>query len=82
MAVKDFAEEVERLNISITTLKAGLTNALGNILGDTSRDATVYHIKLDECENSEELAERLVLIFGEGAKILLNVALKECKVQV
>jgi len=79
MAAKRFAEEVKRLNIPLITLKTSLVKALGNMLGESPRDAVVYHIKLDKCGSVEQLAERLTLIFGEGATILLDVTLQECK---
>jgi len=79
MVAKRFAEEVERLNIPLITLKISLVKALGNMLGETPRDSTVYHIKLNECNSAEQLAERLTLIFGEGAPMILDVTLQECK---
>ena len=79
MAAKRFAEETERLNIPSSTVKASLVKALGDLLGESPRDATVYHLKLNECNDVEQLAERLTLIFGEGATILLDVTLQECK---
>jgi hypothetical protein len=79
MAAKRFAKEVKRLNIPLITLKISLVKALGNMLGATPRDSTVYHIKLNECNSAEQVAERLTLIFGEGSTMLLDVTLQECK---
>jgi hypothetical protein len=79
MAAKSFAKEAERLNIPSSAVKASLVKALGGLLGETPRDATIYHIKLNECNDVEQLVERLTLIFGEGVTILLDVTLQECK---
>ena len=79
MAAKSFTEEIERLDIPLATLKTGLVTVLGSLLGESPRDATVYHIKLKECDRVEQVAERLTLLFGEGATLLLQVTLKECE---
>jgi hypothetical protein len=79
MPTKSFTVEVERLNIPLTTLKAALVDTLGSLLGESPRDATVYHIKLNECETVDQVAERLSMIFGDGAAMLLDTTLKECK---
>ena len=79
MAAESFAEETKRLDLPLITVKTCHVKALGDLLGESPRDAVIYHVKLDECDSVEQLAERLTLIFGEGAPILLEAALKECK---
>ncbi len=79
MTAKSFTAEIERLGIPLPTLKTGLVTALGSLLGESPRDATVYHIKLNECDRVEHVAARLILIFGEGATLLLEATLKECE---
>ena len=79
MTAKSFTEEIERLDIPLPTLKTGLVKALGSLLGESPRDATVHHIKLNECDRVEQVAERLTLLFGEGATLLIQATLKECE---
>ena len=74
-----FTAEIERLGIPLPTVKACLVKSVGSLLGETPRDATVYHIKLNECDRVEHVAARLILIFGEGATRLLEATLKECE---
>ena len=79
MGTRSFSEEVERLGIPLATVKTNLVKVLGDLLGESPRDATVYHIKLNECGSAEQVAERLTLIFGEGSTMLLDATLQECK---